>query len=96
MSFMTHAFNALKSTLKANPTAMELYAGAVKAGEGMSSMFKADSLSSLKGAGSLMNSQFKQASNLQKAGMIGTGMGAGMGGAAALDFFNPWGLGWGD
>lgn len=50
----------------------------------------------LKSYGQGMAGRWKHSNNMQKAGMAGAYGGAAAGGAAAADFLNPWGLGWGD
>lgn len=97
LSKMTKPFNAIKSTMKSGIAGYQQAYGA-----GMKSYGKAygggvlsRGTSAQVGASSALDAM-KGMNRGQLVGMGAVGAGATMGGMAAADFMNPWGLGWGD
>lgn len=92
---LNKAFNAIKSTLK-GPAMSQMKSGAMSGLGSLSGATGIRSMGEAKSYGKGIMNRFNNSTGMQKAGMAGSYAGAGMAGAAATDFLNPWGLGWGD
>jgi hypothetical protein len=83
---LTEAYGAIKSTLSKSWDKVP----------GSGALKRANNKGSWDDAGKSLKKSWDQSTGMQKA-QVGGAAGAGVvGGAAAADFLNPWGLGWGD
>lgn len=96
---MTKAFNAIKSTLSADYAALKT-AGTIDKSRGIKNSLFGQNVFGTKIPGSIQGgwNQMKQTGGAWGAGarLGGYGAAGAAGTAAAADFLNPWGLGWGD